>query len=152
MSRKTKFVHEAYHVKTLPQTKIISENNFTYKVILKKINKHLKPKVKILDIGCGAGTLDFYLANKGYNITGVDISDKAISSCIKTAKSLNFNNVKFLQVDFPQNVPDGKFDFILFSEVIEHLENDSLAIQKIYYLLNKGGIVFLSTPSIMTSE
>ena len=69
-----------YHQKTKAQHKIIDEGNFTYRVILSIINKYLKGTKKVLDIGCGAGTLDFYLANKGHNVTGIDISEKAIEA------------------------------------------------------------------------
>src|SRR3989344_5425078 len=147
-STNSRRIHEMYHQKTKAQHKIIDEGNFTYRVILSIINKYLKGTKKVLDIGCGAGTIDFYLANKGHNITGVDISDKAIESCIQTAKNLGLKNVEFKQVDFPKETIGGTFDFIICSEVIEHLENDALALKKIVKLLKKGGILILSTPSI----
>ena len=143
-----KGIHEKYHRKTRPQDKIITEKNFTYRIILPVINRYIKDKKKILDIGCGAGTLDFYLANKGHDVTGIDISDKAIESCIQTAKNLELKNVKFKQVDFPKETINDKFDFIIFSEVIEHLEDDQLALKQIYKLLKGGGILILTTPSI----
>jgi len=137
-----------YHQKTKAQHKIIDEGNFTYRVILSIINKYLKGTKKVLDIGCGAGTLDFYLANKGHNVTGIDISEKAIESCIQTAKNLRLKKVEFKQVDFPKETISGIFDFIICSEVIEHLKDDKTALKQINKLLQKGGILILSTPSI----
>ncbi|OGK41749.1 hypothetical protein A3A74_01490 [Candidatus Roizmanbacteria bacterium RIFCSPLOWO2_01_FULL_35_13] len=142
-----KDIHEKYHKKTKAQHRIIDEKNFTYRIILSVINKYLKGRKKILDIGCGAGTIDFYLADKGHDVTGIDISGKAIGSCIQTAKNLGLKNVKFKQVNFPKETISGKFDFIICSEVIEHLEDDKLAIEKIVKLLKKGGILILTTPS-----
>ena len=143
-----KDIHEKYHRKTNSQCKIIGKNNFTYRFILSFLDKYLRRGMKILDIGCGAGTIDFYFANKGYEITGIDISDRAISSSIETAKKLGLKNVSFRVVDFPKDKVTGKFDFVIFSEVIEHLEDDKIALTEINKLLNPQGILFLSTPSI----
>lgn len=143
-----KEIHEKYHKKIKLQYRIINEENFTYRIILSVINKYLKGKKKVLDVGCGAGTIDFYLANKGYDVTGVDISENAIKSCIETGENLGLKNVQFKQVDFPQETINEKFDFIIFSEVIEHLEDDQLALGQIYKLLKKRGILILTTPSI----
>lgn len=143
----SKLVHEKYHAKTKVQKKIISENNFTYRLIIPVIKNYLKPKMKILDIGCGAGTLDFYLANKGYDVLGIDISGKAISDCKKSTEYLKLQNAKFQIVDFPNKSPRVKFDLVIFTEVIEHLKDDKLALRKISNLLNEDGILILSTPS-----
>ena len=147
-SRSSKIVHENYHKKTIAQSKLIDDKNFTYRILLSVINKFLKGKKTILDIGCGAGTIDFYLANKKHEVIGIDISDKAIESCVKTAKNLGLKNVKFKQVDFPKKTISGNFDFVICSEVIEHLENDRLALKQTRQLLKRGGILVLSTPSI----
>lgn len=146
MPNKSQNVHENYHKKTTAQSKIIENNNFTYRHLIGAIEDYLKPGMTILDIGCGAGTLDFYLANKGYNITGVDISKSAIKSCITTAKNLGLKNTSFKVIDFPSEKLNKKFDFIILTEVIEHLENDKLAINRIYSMLNQNGLLFLSTP------
>jgi SAM-dependent methyltransferase len=50
-------------------------------------------------------------------------------------------------MQFPEEYPKSKFDLIVFTEVLEHLENDDLALQQIYSLLKKNGIAIVSTPS-----
>lgn len=148
MTSQTKRVHEKYHQSTKPQHKLIKENDFTYRHIISSIRPYLQPGIKILDIGCGAGSIDFYLGNLGYNVTGIDISSLAIDSCIRTSKNLKLKNVKFKKIDFPDKTLNEKFDFIIFTEVIEHLRDDQLSIKKIHSLLNPNGILFLSTPSV----
>lgn len=145
----TKSIHEKYHKRTHKQLRIISSGNFTYRILLPQIEKYLDPKIKkILDIGCGAGTLCLYLADKGYKITGIDISEKAIGECKKSAEVLGLKNkTEFLSGDFQTKAIPQKFDLIIFTEVIEHLENDTLALKKIHGLLNPNGILILSTPS-----
>lgn len=143
-----KLTHETYHQTTQRQKSVVSDNNFTYRILLNVLNKHIKIKRgKILDIGCGAGTMSFYLANKGHNILGIDISSKAIKECAASNRELHFKNIKFAQVDFPKELPNEKFDVVIFTEVIEHLENGQNALVSIYKLLKPNGIMILSTPS-----
>lgn len=146
MTSKFKIKHEEYHIDTSIQKKIIKPNNFTYRHLIKTIDEYLRPGMKILDIGCGAGTLDFYYAKKGYEVTGIDISQNAIDCCIKSAQYMKINNCKFLNYNFMSNKINAKFDFIIFTEVIEHLPNDGKALEKIYDLLNNEGYLFLTTP------
>lgn len=144
---KKEITYERFHKFAKFQKRIINENNFTYRHIIYYINKFLKPPQEILDIGCGVGTLCLYYSSRGNKVLGIDISQKAVNSANNSAKLLGLNNAKFEKMEFPVKIPRDKFNFIIFTEVIEHLEDDELALRKIYLLLKKGGIVFISTPS-----
>ena len=143
-------IHQSYHKKTTRSLKIIKENNFTYRLLIEQINRSFNIKgSKILDIGCGAGTLSFYLASKGALVTGVDISKKAVQECMNSSNILNLKHAKFIHSYFPTGFSSRtKYDYIVFTEVIEHLEDDESAIKKIAKLLEADGILLLSTPSI----
>lgn len=148
MNKKVKNrLYDDFHQATQVQKKVISENNFTYRLILNSINKFLRAPKEILDIGCGAGTLCLYFAKKGNDVVGIDISQKAVESAQESSKFLGLKKIKFKKMNFPSELPKKQFDFIIFSEVIEHLKNDELALRKIHLLLKKNGIVFISTPS-----
>lgn len=141
--------YETFHKNTSQQSKIISKNNFTYRHILHFINKYSIDKKNIIDIGCGAGTLCFQVASKGIQVLGIDISSKAIKMCQQSSGILGLDKfAKFKVVDFPEESVKGKFDLVIFTEVIEHLHDDKLALQKIFNMLNKGGIVIITTPSL----
>ncbi len=141
--------YNLFHSKSTIQKKIISRRNFTYRVLLGLVDEHLDSGIKLLDIGCGAGTLGFYAASKGCCVVGVDVSSKVISTCKKSAAGLGLSDkVRFKTIDFPKKLPNGSYDLIFFIEVMEHLEDDDIAIAKIYKLLNRNGILILSTPSI----
>jgi len=148
MKNKSKKVdYEEFHKTTLSQTHLISGNNFTYRIILNVVNKYLESPKKILDIGCGAGTLSLYLASKGNDINGIDISSKAIKRCKESAQYLKIKNASFKRMNFPNQIPNLKYDFIICSEVIEHLKNDNMALNRIFDMLKPKGIAIISTPS-----
>jgi 2-polyprenyl-3-methyl-5-hydroxy-6-metoxy-1,4-benzoquinol methylase len=142
--------YDNFHKGTTIQSKIISGNNFTYRHIIHFVDKYLTSnRIKVLDIGCGAGTICFYMANKGNKVLGFDISSKAIKACQESSRLMRLDNLaRFRVVDFPNEIINEKFDLIIFSEVIEHLKDDNLALKKVFDALNKNGIVIITTPSI----
>lgn len=140
--------YDQFHKKTKFQTKIIKKGNFTYKTILSLLDKYLKKNSKIVDIGCGAGTIDYYLAKKGHKVLGIDISKKSIEACRKTADILNLGEqITFQRLKFPEEQIIGNFNFAICTEVIEHIKDDQKAVKSIYDILKKNGIVIFSTPS-----
>lgn len=143
----TSKIYTNFHQNTKSQNKIVNLNNFTYKLILNTLEKYIKSNENILDIGCGAGTLALYCASKGSNVLGIDISPKAIKEAQQSAKNMSMNNLKFEVRKFPEEYPNKKFDMIICTEVIEHLEDDERALKIIYKLLKPNGIAIISTPS-----
>jgi len=141
-------LYEEYHKEIKAQRSVIGRKNFTYRLLLQTIEPHLVNKKEVLDIGCGAGTLSFYLASKDIQATGVDISIRAIEACGITAKRLRLEkNTDFKVLDFSKESIERKFDLVLCLELLEHLEDDKLAIKKIYENLEDNGVVIISTPS-----
>ena len=137
--------YEEFHKNAGVQTKIVDKNNFTYHIVLSFIDKYLQPEMKVLDIGCGIGTISLYVANKGNEVLGIDISEKAVNAAQKSAEILGVKNASFKAINFLDTDLQEKFDFIIFNNVIEHLPDDESAPQKIYKLLEMDGILFLST-------
>ncbi len=140
--------YDSFHKETSGQVKLIKESNFTYGSLIGNLNKYLKRRMRVVDIGCGAGTLDFYISDKVKGVYGVDISKNAVKMANQSAKNMSIHNVAFDVCDFPNKVLKGMYDFVIFTEVIEHLEDDKKALTEINKLLNKDGILFLSTPSL----
>lgn len=101
------------------------------------ILNHTKNKNKILDVGCGDGTLEIRLVNDNNDITGIDIDDD-ILSIANTNKNVRFINGNFLEYDFKKE----KFDAIIFVASIHHMEMDK-ALIKAKKLINKNGIILI---------
>lgn len=97
----------------------ISKNNtkelpweiYTYDENLKDmINLLGLKKGSILEIGCGSGNDIKFLSKKGFNVTGIDISKKAIN--IAKMNNKDSKNVKFIVGDVQNNLPKKTYDII----------------------------------------
>ena len=139
--------YDEFHKEAIVQKKVISDKNFTYRNILGILKKELtEEKLKILDYGCGVGTIDFYLAHLGHSITGIDISPKAIRVCKSSAKEIGVaSNTTFKLIS--QRL-DNEYDLIICSELIEHVPDDIKLLEKLTILLKKGGKLLISTPTV----
>ena len=104
-------------------------------------------KPSIADLGCGDGRLLFALNKRGLldrfsEIVGVDISPKRIE---RLTKELPF--IKGIISD-ASNVKDylsSSFDYIVCSQVIEHVQDDTTLVAEIKRLLKCGGVAFISS-------
>lgn len=103
---------------------------------------HLKKGQKILDIGCGDGSLLKKI--KGSDLYGIDLSPEQVA----IAKSTEIDAVA-LNID-AQSLPYGNdfFDSIICSEVIEHVLLPDKLLQEAYRVLKKDGIFIITTPNL----
>ncbi|MDA7698216.1 cyclopropane-fatty-acyl-phospholipid synthase family protein [Candidatus Pelagibacter sp.] len=113
--------------------------------IIKKLN--IKPNQKVLDIGCGWGSLAIDIAKStNCEITGITLSENQFNYCIKKAKELNLENqVTFKLIDYRQL--DEKFDRIVSVGMFEHVGRKFYKnfFKKIDKLLNYDGISLVHT-------
>ncbi|HLC92670.1 MAG TPA: class I SAM-dependent methyltransferase [archaeon] len=110
----------------------------------------LKGNEKIIDVGCGSGTFSRVLAEKHpkAKITGVDISEHAISFARKTAKEKNIGNLKFISASISSiPVKSGSFDVAVVSHLIEHVKNPENDLKEVNRILKPNGILILTTPN-----
>lgn len=110
-------------------------------------------KGDILEIGSGIGNIsEFFIANN-YNITLSDI-DAFYLEILKTKFRSNSNVKGILSIDlqsafFEQQYGHlmEKFDCIFYLNVLEHLENDRVAIQNSRFMLKPGGRLIVLVPA-----
>lgn len=95
------------------------------------------PKGRILDVGCGLGTVvDFLNITQKKKYLGIDISEEAIKKARK-------KKVQFQVSDFIDFKSTNKFDVIIFNEVLYHMDED-LAFNRTLDILANNGIVITS--------
>jgi len=135
-----------YQERSLEEIPWHSEKPAEYLVKLLK-----KKKVRIglaLDVCSGAGTNAVYLAQKGFDVTGIDISQTATKYAEKRAKEAGVSRrCKFFSGDVTgQTLPKNKFDFIFDRGCYHHIakEDKPKFAKTIREFLKKGGKYFLS--------
>lgn len=94
----------------------------TNKYILKPLLNFLKGKerFKILDLGCGNGSLANKLIDLGYDVYGIDASSSGIEIAKRKYPS-RFFHLNLSSTDIPIEIMSLNFDIIISTEVIEHL-------------------------------
>lgn len=98
--------------------------------------------LKALDIGSGPGFLSSILWEMGFDVTGIDYSEKMIKYAKKNAKMLGYENIQYLQMD-AQNLEfeDETFDFIISRNVTWTLPDPEKAYIEWSRVLKKDGIM-----------
>lgn len=103
---------------------------------------------KVLDGGCGAGELTFYLCRLPNieNIVGIDIAENIIRKSEKRAEGLNEKKISFIQASVT-DLPFEKntFDTVLSFETLEHILDVRKALQEFNRVLKNGGYLAIST-------
>ena len=136
--------YDDFHKKSEPLRKVPKYGEFSLKYHLAAYSPHLKKGKSVLDIGCGASSMSFYAASKGCEVTGIDVSVKAIEAARIAAKNLGYKNIDFKNIDLFSL--DKQYDIIVLSEVLEHMPDDQSALKKICSLLRSRGKLLMSVP------
>jgi 2-polyprenyl-3-methyl-5-hydroxy-6-metoxy-1,4-benzoquinol methylase len=103
-----------------------------------------------LEIGPGHGFyfMDAMKKTKYSFFEGIDISPKSISmtnGIIDSGLFGKFDNYSVYQADFIQFNPGKTYDAIVMGEVLEHVENPSFFLEKIYSIANKDSFIYITT-------
>jgi len=102
--------------------------------------KEIKPNHHLLDIGCWAGERLKKLKDK-CNVYGIDINTERFKEASEEIRK------KMKYGDVTKNIPyQRKFNWIILTEVLEHIEKEDAALKNISNSLKEGGRLVLSTP------
>ena len=114
--------------------------NLWLKWIFDKLKKFIPPPAKVLEVGCGAGNVSSFLAQKGYAVTGCEFYTEAI----------NMAWPDFLKVQGDaSNLPfeDNSFDIVGIFDAIEHFQDDITPLKEAVRVTKRGGIIVLTVPA-----
>ncbi len=101
---------------------------------------------KVLDVGCGGGILAESMATRGAVVTGIDLSDKALSVArlhlLETGQKVDYRKISAeeLAAEMP-----GAFDIVTCLEMLEHVPDPASTVRACAQLVRPGGLVFCST-------
>jgi SAM-dependent methyltransferase len=106
---------------------------------------HLVDGQRLLDVGCGPGTLSVDLARHvgpSGDVMGVDLSEAVIAEAQAHATAERAANVTFVAGDFRAlDIPERSFDVVHAHQVLQHLRDPVGALAAMGRLVRPGGIV-----------
>lgn len=97
--------------------------------------------LKVLDIGCGAGSVTAELVRRGHTVYGIEIQDEAI----KRAKARGLQ-AKMGDLNQPMDFPDRFFDVIVAMDIVEHLFDPLALLADIHRMLRDDGSALIGIP------
>jgi len=119
-----------------------------YEMLLEYIGEHvgLTPTDRTLDVGIFPGYFTLSLLHMGYDVQGVDLDpDRMLEAAAEPRLRLKRCNID----GEPLPYPDGSFDVVLFSAVLEHLRINPLqTMREFHRVLAPGGRIFVQTPNL----
>ncbi len=121
--------------KAIPVGTLISYNK-----LLNDFEQYRKNNI-LVDYGCGRGWFLKEAQKRGWNVIGIEISEKAI----EINKKNNITVFRSFQEIDPRYI--GKIDIITSFEVIEHFANPHEFLSQSYTYLRKNGLFYLTTPN-----
>lgn len=112
------------------------------KYTTRKIIELVPDKSSVLDIGCGHGKiLRLLKSGKNCEVYGIDISSVAIEMMRKAGVEGEVCNAEDLVLKTGK-----KFDVIIASHILEHLDNDEEFVSRCSKLLNPNGFMIVAVP------
>lgn len=146
--KKIKESKKTYETDFFKKQLVVEKKHFWFKtrnlIILNELKKleESNKDIKILEIGCGTGNVLSFLEKNGFKVEGADLYLEALKICRQKTES------NLYQFDI-RNIPfNKKWGIIGCFDVIEHLEEDILALKNIYKALKPKGTLILTVPAV----
>lgn len=127
----------------------INENIYGHKKRLTWFKKFINPQENGLDFGCGTGAMiTSQLIQDGYNIQGIDLDETSINLGKKIFQE-NQLNPELINCKFLESFPDFFFDYIITSEVFEHIPKNNLdpIVDLMFQKLKPNGLILCTVPN-----
>ncbi len=100
----------------------------------------------VIDIGCGGGILSESMARKGANVTGIDLSEKALKVAdLHSLESGVQVRYELIAAEEMAAREAGRYDVVTCMEMLEHVPDPAAIVAAAAQLVKPGGKVFFST-------
>lgn len=99
--------------------------------------------IQLLDVGCGGGFLSNYLAERGFVVTGVDLSESSLAIAKARDKTKTANYILADAYELP--FEDQSFDVITSTDFLEHVHEPRRVLKEVSRCLRKNGLFFFHT-------
>lgn len=138
--------HEDYNSASLNALYKVENSHFWFLTRKEFIYQQLKPlcleQSKFIEIGAGTGNVTRYLMEKGYQ--NVAVGEMHLSG-LEYARTYGVSNC--YQFDLLRSPFENEFDTVCMFDVLEHIDNANLALNKIHQMLTKDGHAIFTVPA-----
>jgi SAM-dependent methyltransferase len=104
------------------------------------------PPARVLDCGCGTGWLTYFLARRGYEVVGTDVSEHAIALARANPPFRSGASPTFVVADAEALAFDAEFDAVVFFDALHHATDTTAAVRGAYRALRRGGVCIALEP------
>ncbi len=104
----------------------------------------LRPGMRVLDLGCGAGEFTALAAAAGTRVVGVEVAQAALARARAAHPALDF---RAAEIDAPLPLADNSFELVWASEVIEHVADTARWLSEVRRVLVPRGRLLITTPA-----
>ncbi|MGC6480079.1 MAG: class I SAM-dependent methyltransferase [Flavobacteriaceae bacterium] len=104
---------------------------------------------KVLDYGCGWGSIAKELYERGHDVTGIDLIANEIEICRRVwgeNEHLKFKHTSILDIN------DASFDVVISNQVIEHVHNAGTYLSEINRVLVDQGELVITLPNVLSPK
>jgi SAM-dependent methyltransferase len=127
--------------------------DYLQRIILPMLN--LKPGARVLDVGCGSGSLTFVLARlvPNIHIVGVDITPALVDAARARATEVGLTNVDFHEAD-ARRLPfaDSAFDSVVCQTALAFVTEPAGVVQEMSRVLAEGGTFMAAEYHTLNTE
>lgn len=127
----------------LPPEEHFNNRIKTIQPIVDEIHRFLRPGMKVLEIGCGAGELLHSIKPHVGEVVGIEMSKRFVDFMNKNL-GIEAYTEDVNKMDFGTR----KFDFIILIATLDHLPNPSETLKTIKRIISETGIIYIELPNL----
>jgi len=113
--------------------------------LCRHLPRRIRPKARLLDVGCGNGAFLSFAIDAGWNAVGVDADPLAVAAARSRGLTVHAVNAQSLPFE------SGCFDVVTVSHVLEHVHEPRSLLKECLRVLVPGGQLWLETPNVASA-